>query len=447
MDDMTPFRAHSASFRSHLLLSTLAGVAIRVLLARVVDYSGTGGDALVYDRLARNLATYGVYSASTTAPFTATALRPPLLPFVASISYRLFGPSRVPIHVLHATVGLVTALVVTLAVHRVAPPAAKLAAWFTMVSPFDAIYAGRLLSEPLSTFWLCVGLSIAILYETTWSWAIAGAFLGAGVLTRDTILPVIPAAACLALVFPTLRGGARKVAPVLLVAGAAIVLLPWTYRNCRAVGSCSVTSKGLAGMNLWVGTWEHDGAWLTPNGPVLPDAAFESDAERARLGALDIYDPANDSVLRAVALAHIAAHPLRVVSRWILRGPRMWIGTRTDLVEFRAPFTRNSVAWYALKLFCFALNSIWLLLGAVGVAFAFRRWKRLLWFAVPIAVTLLVYLPFHDTETRYSQPVYPLVLAFAALGTVSLRELVGGAARRRATRRDEVRSPASPQWG
>jgi len=107
----------------------------------------------------------------------------------------------------------------------------------------------------------------------------------------------------------------------------------------------------------------------------------------------------------------------------------MWIGTRTDLFELRAPFTHGRPAWYALKVFCFGLNAAWLLFGAMGIVVAWRKHKQLLWLAIPISVALSVYFPFYNCETRYSQPIYPLLLAFSALGIVALRDAVRASTR------------------
>jgi hypothetical protein len=417
------------ALRFHLMLATAAGMFLRIVLSCFVNYDTNTGDAVVYDRLARNLAWHGVYSYEVAAPYTPSAYRPPLLPFLASLSYRMFGTDALPMHVLHALLGLAAALVVTLTVHRAAPAAAKLTAWFTMLSPFDAIYAGRLLSEPLATFFVCAGIAIPFLYPTVRAWALAGVLLAAAALARDQLLPVIPAAAVLALAFPTLRGKASRVAPAMLLVCSALVLAPWMYRNGKTIGTFALSS-GRMGTSLWVGTWARDGSFVTPDGAVWPDSAYENEAERALLAPLPV-DTASDEVFKHAALTRMREHPGRTLARWVMRAPKMWFGTRTDLFEFRNPFTRPRAAWFALKVSCFGLNAAWLALATVGLVSGISRTRRLIWLALPIVLTFLVYFPFYNCDTRYSQPIYPLVLAFSAIGGVRLLEAVTAYRRRR----------------
>ena len=323
---------------------------------------------------------------------------------------------------------------ITLAVRKVAPHAAILTLWLTMLCPFDALYEGRLLSESLTAFFLCAGMAMALLSDRKWSWAAAGVCLGLSALARDTGLVLIPIAGAAALVFPVLRGGASRWAPLVLIAAGVMTVLPWTARNCTAELTCCAISKGRMGANLWVGTWSRDDSWLTATGRVWPRDAFDSDAERAAMEQLDSNDPANDAYYRNVAIRRIRTHPARVLARWLEREPRMWIGTRTDLFAFRGP-PRGSLGWYFLKSGAFALNAALLALGLVGLGVAARKHRRLLWLAIPIVAITAVYFPFQNTETRYSQPVYPLVLAFGALGALAIRDSLRRPARRSAEAR------------
>ena len=63
-----------------------------------------------------------------------------------------------------------------------------------------------------------------------------------------------------------------------------------------------------------------------------------------------------------------------------------------------------------------------IVLGVFGLLRAFFERSSLRWFAIPIFYTTLVYLPFHNTEARYSQPVLVFMTMFAA---VELQHLFG----------------------
>jgi hypothetical protein len=94
----------------------------------------------------------------------------------------------------------------------------------------------------------------------------------------------------------------------------------------------------------------------------------------------------------------------------------MWLGTRTDLFVFTI-VARDSFAWRAMKITLFALNAAIVCLGAAFGLYALvrRRGERVLF--VPVLYALLVYFPFRNAETRFSQPVLPLLtlLALTAL--------------------------------
>jgi len=60
-------------------------------------------------------------------------------------------------------------------------------------------------------------------------------------------------------------------------------------------------------------------------------------------------------------------------------------------------------------------------LGSLGLVRAFLSRSLLWWFAIPIVYNTLIYLPFHDTQAYYSQPVLTFLTVFTA---VELRPLI-----------------------
>jgi 4-amino-4-deoxy-L-arabinose transferase-like glycosyltransferase len=413
-----------------------AGLLVRVLLAIVVDYSETtADDAATYRLLADNLAHHGAFSLASEPPFPPTTLRAPLLPLFAALSFRIFGPALWPVHVAQALLGVAVALLVAGAFARVVPAIARPVLWATVLSPSDALYAGRLLTETLATALVCTGVALPILVRRRWGFVAAGVALGLATLTRDVFLVFIPVMAASTLL---LRRGERgggptgALAPALLLLGAALAIAPWTYRNCTQTPTCTLVSKGLMGHNLWIGTWEREPSWLVPV-PRYPDDAFDSAAERADLEPRDNHDPANEPVFLARALARIRARPLETFETWLVRAPRMWIGTRSDLFVWR--LRTRSLPWYALKSFFFGLNALVVAFGAWGLVTSSRRRGPLLWMAVPIVLIAAVYFPFHDTETRYSQPVYPILIGFAVLAAAHAGKRCASLARRFGWRR------------
>ena len=95
--------------------------------------------------------------------------------------------------------------------------------------------------------------------------------------------------------------------------------------------------------------------------------------------------------------------PVQTLVTWAIRYPRLWLGTRMDLVPMRA--TRGSLLFTALKSLFWGLNLIMLALGLAALI-ARRSW----FLAIPVAYTALMYVPFHNIETRFTLPVVPFLL-------------------------------------
>jgi hypothetical protein len=432
--------------------AVVASVVMRVALVGLIDYRGYPGDEAGYYQLIRNLLDHGVFSFGATAPFEPTVLRPPLLPLVGALSFWIFGPTMVPLGILHAAMGILGGLILTLAVARCAPPVSatttsRATLWATMLCPFDAFFEGRLLTEPLATFFLTAALALPLAFKQKSAWALGGVALGAASLTRDVYLPLVVLLPAITVVWPTVRNRVGLLGPALFLVSALGTLAPWAVRNCTQTPTCTVVSKGALGKNLWVGTWERDGTWQGPSDLSFPDYAFDSSVEReavlARYGAVD---PQTDRFFIAVAMEKIRTHPVRTFARWVRRAPRLWIGTRSDLFTLRpAWLERQSLPWWAYKMSCLLINSAALLLALVGLARAAKRREVLFWLAVPILYSVAIYFPLHSTETRYSAPVYPMLLTFSASGLAIVAEALRRVARRNFTLRSDSRNAGEPE--
>jgi len=186
---------------------------------------------------------------------------------------------------------------------------------------------------------------------------------------------------------------------------------------------------------LWIGTWERNGDWEVPTlAAHLPPESYRDEAERRAVAeAVTTSDPLlRDARFSALALHNLGEHPAAIVGRWCVRWPRMWIGTRFDLFTFRPSWmARGRPAWIAFKLAMLATDVAALALALFGLVLAWRHTRALLWLALPLAYQQLVYFPFHNVETRFSQPVFPFVLAFAALALARVEEHNAHDARKR----------------
>lgn len=396
-----------------------AGLVLRLALLLVVDYSGPPtGDASQYTLLARNLIEHRSFSLMTSAPFEPTMMRPPAYPFFLAA----LGNHLVLSAIVQALMGCATAWIVADAVSRRSARAGRWTLWLAALCPFDAIAYGRQLTETLCTFLLVGALSVPRGAALRW-FAIAGAMLGWACLTRDVFLPLVMLVPAYWLWSRRRAPAAARRGPLVYALCAALAIAPWTARNVLTMHSATPISKGNLWFNLWVGTWEREPSWQQD---VLrfPPYAFLPGDDRAfvqRWAEAPFTSAApRDAVFKQLTLSHLRTRPVSVAKTWVIRAPRMWIGTRTDLYALR--LSRGSVSWLLFKLGAFALNLVFVAGGAMGAVVAYRR-RRLRLFVLVLAFTTAIYVPFHNTETRYTQPVYPLLLACFAYGASRSRPL------------------------
>jgi 4-amino-4-deoxy-L-arabinose transferase-like glycosyltransferase len=302
----------------------------------------------------------------------------------------------------------------------------QLLLWLLCAIPFDAFYEGRQLSEPLATAFLALGFSVPVIArEWRGRWFASGVLLGLAVLTRDVYILLVPFVALIAALGTFGTAWRVTVArPAAILLGAALVILPWTYRNCALADQCSVVSRGGLGFTLWIGTWERDGLWWNAKGADFPDYAFDRPEERADAERWFVSPDveARSRFFGEMARRRIVQDPLRWIVTCVRRFPRLWVGTRSDLFALQSPpFTRGSVPWYAFKLSCFGTNILVLLFGLAGALMTIKRCRFCdwLWAAAPILYTGGVYFVLHNTETRYSQPVFQFLIAFASFALLA----------------------------
>lgn len=160
--------------------------------------------------------------------------------------------------------------------------AALLAAFLVTFTTFASLW----MSETLFSFCFTAGL-LAL------SWAarlarmryrlactiLAGLCFGLATLTRSALLPFLPIAA-LWLAWQVWRVAGWRSAllpPVLLALTVALVIAPWTLRNCRAYGRCILIETGFS-YNLWAFNEPHeDQTTIFQTLAAIPNPAVRSD--------------------------------------------------------------------------------------------------------------------------------------------------------------------------
>lgn len=425
--------------RPHVLrVGLVVGICLRLAVLALVDYRFDVGDARSYRQVAHNIVNHGVFSDDVSEFPVPNAYRPPLYPATLASIAVLAGESTRAVQVFQLLLTLLTGFLITAIAERHAPAAAPWAFLGMMLSPFEAVYAGALLSEGLATF-LLVGATAAVLLLSGWKrWVIAGIASGLLVLCRDIYLPLV-------LLFVALwlwRGQGplrRRTAEALLfLTATAVIILPWTLRNTALLGSIVPVSQGRLGYSLWLATWAVSGDFTKSDAVgerVYPPEATRNDQERRLLSeaTATAIDPRKaDAIFRGLALARLRDEPLAVFGRSALRWPRLWIGTRYDIFALDdGLLPRDSLPWKVVKSSLWGLNFGLLLLGVSGVVIALRRRSPIAWASLPIAFTGAAYFPLNSFENRYSQPVLALVVLFASITSA---EMSGWCARRHSNR-------------
>jgi hypothetical protein len=408
-----------------ILFALIVGFGFRLLMLWFVDV-GLDGDAGGYVLMARNLIDHGIFSIDTTAPFVATAYRPPLYPAFGAVVFSVFGPNLLALQLAQVTLTLSGIGVVCGCIARLPINIARPALWLLVLSPFEAVYSVVFLSEAVAAFLLSTGVVGWLVVRGNLRWVIVGISFGLAALTRDIYLALPPFFAVLWVLWGEGSSKERTVRAILLVGVAVLIVAPWSIRNAVVLEKWAPISAGRLGFSLWTGGWtitfrdvvERDGLRTYPPSAYLDD--HEKQQHDHLLSAGDLQS--QDRFYLESFKRRLRQEPLMVLGRWIARIPLMWLGTRFDIFELNSrAFPRSSPPWYAVKLLLYGLNTVFVALGWLGVALAWHRRYAMRWLSVPLLFTVAVYLPLNSFENRYSQPVYPLLLLFTAL---ALRDLL-----------------------
>ena len=454
----------------HLALATLAGLALRIFfIAHRPFYSG---DTKFYEELARNWLDHGVYGLFVGGQLLPVDMRMPGYPAFLAAIYAVLGRTRTAVMLVQAMLDMLTCYLVARIAARLAPAARRTAVataafWLAALCPVTAGYTAAILTETLAAFFTALAF-YALLHTLTECsvefeqespdkpaaysfvrWVLLGGFFaGLGTLVRPET-PLILAAA--GLVF-CLRWRHRRdwaklaLAGTWMAVGLLLPLLPWAARNARTLGRIEFLAPRYAetqgdfiphGFYSWTGTWmlrprdAYLATWKLGKEPIhadsLPGSAFESDSERARVGALlSTYNsnlkmtPVLDRDFADLARERSIRHPSRTFL-WVpfARAAAMWFTPHVELLPYSgdlwppAERWRNNRVDFGVTLGLGILNFI--LFGLVLVG-AWRCGNKP---GVALAIAFLAirtayFTQVHTIEPRYMIVCFPVLLALGA---------------------------------
>jgi 4-amino-4-deoxy-L-arabinose transferase-like glycosyltransferase len=340
-----------AFYRWLRIAAFAAALALRIFFVFVFTASPADGDGPLYEELAKNWRSYGIYGLNLghDTP-TPVDIRMPGYPAFLAVVSRVFGDRLTPQMLVQAVVDVGTCLLAAMLAAWLVPPewrkrAALVAMWLAALCPFLANYSAAVLTEVLATFWTAAAL-LALAgacagYECfSWRraaavsaappdaaehpprnraasfllnrWFLGGLAVGLGTLVRPET-PLLLVALALLLLWRWRRvadWGKLLRAGALTAAGFVLPLVPWTARNAISLHEFQPLAPRYAqlpgeyvprGFMAWTGTWlvRYRDVYLTSwnlgeqplNISDLPASAFDSEQERERVKALyDAYD-------------------------------------------------------------------------------------------------------------------------------------------------------------
>src|SRR6201981_1941026 len=488
----------------HLVAALLCGIALRLyFIAHFPFYSG---DTKFYEELARNWLDHGVYGLFVNGQLMPVDQRMPGYPAFLAAIYSTLGRTRIAVMLAQAAIDLVTCVLAALIASRIAPApkkhlAATIALWLAALCPFTASYTAAIVTETLAAFFTTLALLMLVwiftepalgapgqrtsdalnnapVRQDTLARRLAGAFAavgfiaGLGTLMRpETPLVLAAAAVVICIRWRRVRDWPKlALAGAWMAAGLLAALTPWAARNARTLGRIEFFAPRYAqaagdfmprGFYAWTRTWmmrnrdAYSVTWALGKKPIpiaaIPDAAFDSAAERVRVGDLlasynsDLkMPPSLDGKFQALARDRAAAHPIRTFALIpIERAFATWFTPRVDVLRYSGKLWPVGEQWHANPgevgaAAMFALLTFLYIGFAAAGAWRYRSNPgcAVLVLYLVIRPPMITQLP--PVEPRYVVVCFPAVAALGALAFVKSKQ-----GRLAAAREDSVEASAA----
>ena len=403
----------------NIFIITAAWFLIRLVIYVITDFSNTyGGDSGYYISVGKNIVNDGIHGifSSSLESIVPTSYRPPLYSLFVGL-FMSISESSFFIFASQSVISLLLSISCYMILREENNVLALLAAILIALSPSDALYNGRILSENIVTPLLVLSSMFFVFSKSIKGYLFSGVVVGATVLTRDVyiLLPFI------FIFFGFISKIPTKYLLIYLL-GFAIIVTPWVMRNVNLDNNGGAyVSKGIMWSNIWSGTWirDHNDVISKDNIPKKALSTFDPSLSDEEFLAI-WKDRGNYEVFfKDTTINYILNNPLQVLDAWVSRYHLLWMGTRSDLFNFN--WERYSVGWYTIKLILYLINTIIVLTSIIGFYFAIKSKNKILLLFTPVIYSALIYVPFYNIETRYTQPIYPILMIFVSFFIVTIR--------------------------
>jgi 4-amino-4-deoxy-L-arabinose transferase-like glycosyltransferase len=304
--------------------------------------------------------------------------------------FKLLGVNLFAVYLLQALLDTVTAFgLLTIGRMLGRPRAGLIGALLYAVCATAIMFCATLLKEicvaAYLTGWVVSALAV-YRSQRKLAWLAFGVFCGIGVALRSTLLLLVP----LALLLPLLAGRSRSLAAaqgLLLCAGLALALAPWSIRNERAVGSLSPLphNGGIVLHQAYNADNPQSAIWIPEFVAYShPSEIWRGYAAAAEARAGHSLSPTEiDRYWRGEALRFMGAHPAAVIGVVVHKSLMF-------LADTEVPNNRSSIEerLFSPLLRVLPPPAAWLLaMGLAGLAWLAIQDRRWLIIAAPIAIS------------------------------------------------------------
>jgi 4-amino-4-deoxy-L-arabinose transferase-like glycosyltransferase len=402
--------------RRGLVLALMLGALVRACILYNTNDLGTPiTDEQHYRELGQSIASGRGFAWADGQP---TSLRPPLYPGVLASIWAIGPDNLQAVRVVQILLSLATAALVYILGARLY--SSRVAAWAAgacWLYPSFIFFDFLILTETLFTF-LLVGFVLAtvILVQTPRAptAVCCGVALGLAALTRSLLWP-LPLVLC-PLLTALIRApwGRRLALPCLVLAGYAVVVVPWAVRNTKLQAVPTIVDT-MGGINLRMGNYEY-----TPDDRMWDAVALSGDKSwvhglSADFPGQSVTEGQKEKWAQRKAIAYMREHPRTTLRRALIKFADFWGLER----EFAAGVQNG---FYAPPVWFQALGTVGIVLGYVIVVVAGAAgiwlaapsdWRLHVVLLLPVVVTIGAHTIVFG-HSRYHLPLMPILAIYAA---------------------------------
>lgn len=381
------------------------------LVFRDVAFAGDAHQQFGWEMgwVARSIALGHGFSSPFVPQTGATALVPPLYPYLLSLVFRVYGlyspHAALAILSLNSICSALTCVPVYLLAREIGGSrVGKIAGWLWVVYPFSVYFSSTRVWDYSVT---------SLLLATCW-WlteragrrgsmkqaAVIGILFGVAALSNPSVLSMFPIALSFTLWRMHRLNNRWLRFGLVVVLLTAAVLTPWTIRNAKVLHVTVPVRDGFW-LEFWAG---NHGDTSTSN----PSSAHPASNETEMTLYQRLGEVAYVSQKRELGLTYIKQHPVAFLAVSARRALRFWTG----FWSAGSSYLKDEQLDIPNVFFCSAVT----LLMLCGVL---RSWRNSPRATVPTILMLLIFpLPYYVTHSSmdYRQPIEPVIIVMVALG-------------------------------